>query len=89
MDPLTVLNDVTPIGAIGLLAYAIVLLVRQKKTVNSIAHNHLSGLPDMHATLDKIAGGIERIEHSLATVATQVTYLTAKVNGGPFPPIVK
>ena len=47
-------NSLSPLGVIGLLAYIVYLLVAKKGPVKAISDNHLSGLPAMESTLQRM-----------------------------------
>ena len=68
------LNALTPLGLAGGLAYIVYLLVGKRGPINSISDNHLSSLPDMVATL-------ERIEKALCEIRDGISYLKGRVNG--------
>lgn len=77
MDITTViaaLNSVTPLALAAGLAYIIYLQIKNKKTVSSISDNHLSGLPEMSATLI-------RMETTLNTIAADIAYVKGRLNG--------
>jgi hypothetical protein len=71
------LNAVSPLGLAALLAYVIYLLVKGKTStdakVETIATNHLHGLPEMADTLKEIQ----------LTLTSLDAYLRARLNGGP------
>jgi hypothetical protein len=55
------LNALSPLGVIGLLAYIVYLLVAKRGPVKAISDNHLSGLPQMAATLARMEAILEDI----------------------------
>ena len=73
---LTLLNTLSPLAVIALLAVIIYLLVKGKQEVSgkvsTISDNHLHDLPAMAETL-------QRIEVSLSE---NFAYIKAKLNGG-------
>jgi hypothetical protein len=79
---LDTLGGLSPLAVIGLLGVIILLQVRQRtqgaetqaKAVE-ISDNHLSGLPEMAATLG-------RIESCLSDVRDNTVHIKARLNGG-------
>jgi hypothetical protein len=74
VELLNTLNGMSPLAVIALLGLVIYLLVKQRAQTATISDNHLSGLPEMARTL-------ERIEASINDMARDVTWLRAKSNG--------
>lgn len=68
------INHASPIGVIALLVFVIYLLISERGPVGVIASNHLHGLPDMAASL-------ERIEASLTEIRDTLNYLKGRLNG--------
>ena len=68
------LNSVTPLGLAAGMGYIIYLQVKNKGRVKAIETNHLHGLPEMAATL-------ERIEAALKGINDNVIHIRARVNG--------
>lgn len=66
-----IVNSVTPLGAIVLLAYIIYMQVKSKQDASqkltTIADNHLHGLPDMAATLQRIEVTLTAMDSFLRT----------------------
>lgn len=80
-DPTTIittvinaLNNLTPLGLAAGIAYIVYLQVKNKKEVATISDNHLSGLPEMAATL-------ARMEGTLNIIAKDIGYLMGRRNG--------
>ena len=78
---LNTLNTLSPLGLAALLGLIIFMLVKAKSAkahmdsqISTIAHNHLSGLPDM-------AESLKRIETLLQNMNDNITWIKAKVNG--------
>ena len=71
---LPLLNNLTPLGVIALSLVIIYMQMKNQKATDLIAGNHLSGLPEMQATL-------ERIEAKMEKACDSLTYLVAKSNG--------
>ena len=75
MSLLTLLNSLSPLAVIGLLAVIIFMMVKGKTatdvSVESLKENHLHNLPE-------IADSLRRIETSLAE---NFSYIKAKLNG--------
>jgi hypothetical protein len=75
---LSALNTLTPLAVIGLLV--LVLFYQSKNNTTSrlslfnLSNNHLSGLPDMAASL-------ERMETILKTINDNIVYIRARMNG--------
>ena len=76
---LGMLNTMSPLGIIALLGVIIWMLVKGKTStdakVETIANNHLHGLPDITASLDRIEGLLQSMNES-------VIWIKARVNGG-------
>jgi hypothetical protein len=68
------LNSLTPLGLAGGLAYIIYQLVAKRGTVRTISDNHLSGLPEMAASL-------ERMERTLLEIRDGISFLKGRING--------
>ena len=66
------LNSLSPIGVIGLLAYIVYLMISKKGPIQVISNNHLSGLPEMNATL-------LRIESTISEVRDGINYLRGRI----------
>ena len=66
-----IVNDVTPLGLAAGLAFIIYQLIAKKGRIRAISDNHLSDLPAMAATL-------ERIEVTLQNVHAGIEYLKGK-----------
>lgn len=73
-------NTLSPLGLSALLGYIIYLLVAKKspfrtlnKSVSEISLNHLSGLPEMAATL-------ARIEATLVGINNSIQYLNGRLD---------
>jgi hypothetical protein len=75
VELLNTLNGLTPLAVIGLSLVIIYLLVKQRQQTSQISDNHLSGLPEMQATLD-------RIETCLLDVRDNTVHIKARLNGG-------
>ncbi len=78
-------NSLSPLGLAGLLGFIIYKLIEGNKSLTSmsadstsrlesIASNHLHGLPEMTASL-------ERIEKILQAMNDNIIYIRARVNG--------
>lgn len=78
---LTALNDMSPLAVIALLAYVVYLLVRNKKSVHSIATNHLHSLPEMAATLERIEAGIVEGNRQHTDMLVMLSHVKARLNG--------
>ena len=94
------LMGASPLAVIALLAYIIYLLVRGKGNLRTlsakqetIASNHLHGLPEMLELLRSSRDALERIEAAIhegnrmttaANLTTQsnLEYIKARINGG-------
>lgn len=72
---LNALNSLSPLAVIALLASVLFMQQRNKRAINMVSDNHLSGLPDMAASLD-------RIEGQLRSMNDNIVYIRARVNGG-------
>jgi hypothetical protein len=68
------LNDITPLGLAAGLAFVIYSIIAKKGSIRLISDNHLSGLPEMFAML-------QRIEQSLAEIRDTLNYLKGRLNG--------
>ena len=64
------LNGVSSLGLAVLLGLVLFFQAKNKKDVDAIAHNHLSGLPEITETL-------QRMERTLAALDS---YLRARLN---------
>lgn len=76
------LNALTPLGLAGGLGYVIYLLVKGKTSadvkVETIASNHLHGLPEMLDILREMNDTLHRMDR---TAAENFAYLKARLNG--------
>lgn len=79
------LEKASPLGLAMLLAVIVYMQVKQGRQTRLISDNHLSGLPEMEALLREMAASQVRIEERMTRACDQLTYLTAKLNGGPKP----
>lgn len=68
------LNSLSPLAVIGLLAYIVFLMVAKKGPIATISNNHLSGLPEMAASL-------ERMERTLGEIRDGMNYVRGRLNG--------
>ena len=83
MEPLigllTLLNSLSPLAVIGLLATIIYIQMNGKTAVDqkvqTVATNHLHDLPEMSESL-------KRIESLLQSINENIIYVRARVNGG-------
>ena len=90
---LELLNTLSPLAVIALLGLVIFMLVKAKgarlldipigqesisKQVDLISNNHLSDLPKMVETLDRISDTLQRQEVTLSALDS---YLRARLNG--------
>jgi hypothetical protein len=66
------LNGLSPIGIIAILAYIVYLLISKNGPVKAISDNHLSGLPEMNATL-------LRIEVTMNEVRDGINFLKGRI----------
>ena len=81
---LDILQNASPIGVIALLVVTIFYMIRNEKKMsdyNSIATNHVSGIPDMCDGLKRIEQSLIRIEQELNANATMLVKIDAKMNG--------
>lgn len=73
---LTALNSVSPLGVIVLLSLIIYKGIKftgdAEKKYKVLTENHLHELPEMAATLSKIADILQRIEVSQATIIAKL-----------------
>lgn len=74
LEAVNQLNSLSPLAVIGLLAYVILLQLKNQRGQSKIANNHLHDLPDMMAAL-------ERIENLLGRLNDHVVHIRARVNG--------
>lgn len=74
---LTALNTVSPLGLAALLGIIIFYQVKNKRAVAEVSENHLSGMPDLLAST-------QRMESLLQEINNNVIYLRARMNGGPY-----
>lgn len=79
---LKVLNGLSPLAIIGLLGIVLFYAVKNMKTADAISNNHLSGLPEMQATLESINETLQRMERTQVALDA---YLHARLNGGGKP----
>lgn len=68
------LNALSPLGLAAMLAFIIWQLVGKKGNVRKISDNHLSDMPEILATL-------QRIETGIGDVRDGINYLKGRVNG--------
>ena len=68
------LNSLSPLGVIGLLAYIIYLQVKGHRKVQHLGENHLSTLPDIAASLSRVEGLLQNVHDTFI-------YLKARSNG--------
>lgn len=66
------LNNLTLPGIVALLAYIVYLLVSKNGPIKAISDNHLSGLPEMNATL-------LRIEVTMNEVRDGINFLKGRI----------
>ena len=76
------LNALTPLGLAGGLAFIIYHLISKKGVVRDISENHLSGLPEMNATLMRIEESMKRQETTLHDIRDGTNYLKGRISGG-------
>ena len=75
-------NSLTPLGLAGGLAFIIYHLTSKKGAVRGISENHLSGLPEMNATLRRIEESAKRQETTLIDIRDGTNYLKGRISGG-------
>lgn len=75
----TALNSVSSLGVIGLLSYVIYLMIAKKGPIKTISDNHLSGLPEMNATLVRMEESSKRQETTLGEIRDGINYLKGRV----------
>lgn len=80
------LTNLSPLGLAGILALIVYLQVKNAKHTAQISDNHLSGLPEMQATLEQVLAALSRMEERQVRAGDQLTYLLARTNGAPKPP---
>ena len=68
------LNDITPLGLAAGLAFVIYQIVGKGGWGQTLTNNHLSGLPEIQASL-------ERIEETLVAIRDDMNYLKGRLNG--------
>lgn len=83
VELLNTLNSMTPLSVIALLGIIIYMLVKNKKTVNAVAHNHLSGLPEMEQDVKEIVTLLKQQGPILQAINDNLIYVKARVNGKP------
>ena len=76
-----VLNALTPLGLAGGLAYIIYHLIAKKGRVRTISDNHLSGLPALENTVQKILESAGRQEETLGEIRDGINFLRGRANG--------
>ncbi len=77
----TFLNTVSPLAVIALLSYVVYLLVKNKRNVHSITTNHLHGLPEMAATLERIEDAINAGNRQHTEMLVELAHIRARLNG--------
>lgn len=73
------LNAITPMGIIAALIYIVYQFASKKGSVNLISNNHLSGLPEMNATLLRIEDQGKRQEGTMNDVARDINYIKGRI----------
>lgn len=78
---ISALNSLTPLGLAALLSFVIYMQIRANKGQRNIAENHLHGLPEMAASIERMTESLERIESLMLQMNNNVTYIRARING--------
>lgn len=77
---LNTLNSMSPLSVIALLGVVIYMLVKNKRAVNQVSHNHLSGLPEMQQDVRKIVTLLEQQAPVLQAINDNMIYVRARMN---------
>ena len=75
-------NSLTPLGLAAGLAVIIYQLTSKKGAIRTISENHLSGLPEMNATLLRMDETMKRQETTLLDIRDGINYLKGRSSGG-------
>jgi hypothetical protein len=75
----SILNGLSPVGLAGMLAFIIYHLVAKKGRVRAISDNHLSGLPEMAATLIRIEESNKRQESVLSNISNDISFVKGRI----------
>jgi len=75
------LNALSPLGLAAMLSFIIYQLVAKKGQIRTISENHLSGLPEMAATLERIEQALKGQQSTLSGIASDLSYLKGRLNG--------
>ena len=85
LEFLGALNNLTPLGIIGMLGLVIFMLVKAKSVkvdmdnkVTAITDNHLHSLPEIAANMEKAVETLQRIE---VKIGEEFSFIKAKLNG--------
>jgi len=73
------LNTITPLGMAAGLGFIIYLLIAKRGPIRTISENHLSGLPEMHATLIRMEESDRRQEGTLSEIRDGINYLKGRI----------
>jgi len=74
------LNDLTPLGLCGGLAFIIYLAVSKNGPVRKLSDNHLSDLPKIAKSLEKLVDSSSRQETDLSLIRDGINELKGRLH---------